>query len=229
MIAGFMLLVVFFALGTPAAIIGIPWTIVMGDISLVYRWAMAIMKIGLWAARIDVRAEWRGQVDPNKTYLFFSNHLSNLDPPVLLPLLPGRTAVFIKRPLLKIPVLGYGMKLADFIAVDRDGSAESARQSVELAEAVVKSGVHVTTFVEGTRSSDGRLLPFKKGPFYLAMDSGAPIIPVTIRGTDRLMRKGSIKIRSGAAQVIFHTVIEPKSYATREELMVAVRRAIEED
>lgn len=227
MIAGITLLLVFLALGIPTAILGIPWTIVTGDISLVYRCAMAIMRLGLRAARIRVEAEWRASIDPAKRYLFFSNHLSNLDPPVLLPLLPGRTAVFIKRSLMKIPILGYGMKLADFIPVDRDGRVESAKQSVESAEAVLKRGVHVTSFVEGTRSLDGRLLPFKKGPFYLAMESGAAVVPITIRGTGKLMQKGSLKVYSGTARVIFHTPIEPTSYSTRDELMAAVRKAIE--
>ncbi|MGC1359925.1 MAG: lysophospholipid acyltransferase family protein [Silvibacterium sp.] len=227
MFAALTLLVVYLALGIPVAIFGIPWTIVTGDISLVYRCAMAIMRVGLRAARIRVGVEWCAPLDPARKYLFFSNHLSNLDAPVLLPLLPGRTSVFIKRSLMKIPVLGYGMKLANFIPVERNGRLESAKQSVEAATSVLAAGVHVTSFVEGTRSPDGQLLPFKKGPFYLAMESGAAVVPVTIRGTERLMRKGSLKVHPGLVRVIFHAPVEPKNYATREELMAAVRAAIQ--
>ncbi len=227
MFAALTLLVVYLALGIPVAIFGIPWTIVTGNISLVYRCAMAIMRAGLRAARIRVGVEWRAPLDPARKYLFFSNHLSNLDAPVLLPLLPGRTSVFIKRSLMKIPVLGYGMKLANFIPVERNGRLESAKQSVEAATSVLAAGVHVTSFVEGTRSPDGQLLPFKKGPFYLAMESGAPVVPVTILGTERLMRKGSLKVYPGLVRVIFHAPVEPKDYATREELMAAVRAAIQ--
>jgi 1-acyl-sn-glycerol-3-phosphate acyltransferase len=227
MLAGLKLLVVYLLLGIPAAVVGIPWTLMKGDISLGYRWAMAIMRTGLRAAGIRVETEWQAPLDPAKNYLFFSNHRSNLDPPVLLPLVPGRTAVFIKRSLTRIPMLGYCMKLGDFIPVDRDGTVESAKQSVEEAARVLASGVHVTSFIEGTRSPDGRLLPFKKGPFYLAMESGATVVPVTITGTEKLMRKGSLKVKAGRAKVIFHIPLEPKDYATREELMAAVRASME--
>jgi 1-acyl-sn-glycerol-3-phosphate acyltransferase len=227
MFAALTLLAVYLALGIPVAIVGIPWTIVTGDISFVYRCAMGVVRAGLWTAHIRVEVERRAPLDSGKKYLFFSNHLSNLDPPVLLPVLPGRTSVFIKRSLLKIPVLGYAMKLADFIPVDRDGRAESAKQSVESAGRVLAKGVHVTSFVEGTRSPDGQLLPFKKGPFYLAMETGAPVVPVTILGTDKLMRKGSLKVYPGTARVIFHAPIEPRGYARREDLMEAVREAIQ--
>lgn len=226
MLAALMLLTVFIVLGLPAAAIGIPWALVTGDFSPVYRWAMAIVRIGLRAAGIRVEAEWRAPLDPKKRYLFFSNHLSNLDPPVLFPLLPGRTSVFIKRSLLRIPILGYGMKLANFIPVDRDGNVEAAKQSVERAVQVLASGLHVTSFVEGTRSPDGRLLPFKKGPFYLAMESGAAVVPVTIEGTEKLMRKGSLKVHPGTVRVIFHPPLDPRDYPTRAELMEAVRRSI---
>jgi 1-acyl-sn-glycerol-3-phosphate acyltransferase len=104
---------------------------------------------------------------------------------------------------------------------------EGAKQSVEAAAKALASGVNVTSFVEGTRSLDGKLLPFKKGPFYLAMETGAPVVPVTIRGTEKLMQKGSLKIYPGTVRVIFHAPIDPKNYATREELMDAVREAIE--
>jgi 1-acyl-sn-glycerol-3-phosphate acyltransferase len=227
MFSALTLLAVYLVLGVPVAIVGIPWTLVSSDVSFVYRSALTVARIGLRAARIRVEVEWQEPLDPGKTYLFFSNHLSNLDPPILLPLLPGRTSVFIKRSLLKIPVLGYGMKLAGFIPVDRDGSVESAKQSVETAAAVLASGINVTSFVEGTRSPDGKLLPFKKGPFYLAMESGAPVVPVTIVGTGKLMVKGSLKVNPGTARVIFHAPIAPQDYVTREELMSAVREAIE--
>lgn len=227
MFAALTLLAVYLALGIPVAIVGIPWTLITGNPSFIYSNAMKVVRTGLRAARIRVEAEWHATLDPEKRYLFFSNHLSNLDPPVLLPLVPGRTSIFIKKSLLKIPVLGYGMKLVNFIPVDRDGSIEGAKQSVEAALSALAAGVHVTSFVEGTRSPDGRLLPFKKGPFFLAMESGAPVVPVTIRGTEKLMRKGSLKVYPGTVRVIFHAPIEPRDYATREELMAAVREAIQ--
>jgi 1-acyl-sn-glycerol-3-phosphate acyltransferase len=91
---------------------------------------------------------------------------------------------------------------------------------------VLEKGIHITTFVEGTRSQDGRLLPFKKGPFYLAKESGAPCIPVSIWGTEAMMAKGSLRIKPGTAHITFHPPVNPSDYATREELSQAVRAAI---
>jgi 1-acyl-sn-glycerol-3-phosphate acyltransferase len=213
-------------MGFPAALIGLPWTLLRRDISFLYRWALWIANAGLkfGGIRIDVRG--REQLDPAQRYIFMSNHVSNLDPPVLLPLLPGRTSVFLKRSLMKIPLLGYAMRLGDFVPVDRDGRIESAKQSVERARQVMDSGLHITSFVEGTRSRDGRLLPFKKGPFYLAMETGSPVVPISIWGTESMMKKGSMRIAPGTAHVVFHAPLWPRDYATREELMAAVRQSM---
>jgi 1-acyl-sn-glycerol-3-phosphate acyltransferase len=91
---------------------------------------------------------------------------------------------------------------------------------------VLKRGLHITTFVEGTRSRDGRLLPFKKGPFYLAMEAGAPCVPVSIYGTEIMMPKGSARVRAGTAHIVFHAPLDPRTFATREDLMEAMRAAI---
>jgi 1-acyl-sn-glycerol-3-phosphate acyltransferase len=189
--------------------------------------AMWILHAGLRAAGIRIEVAWRLTLEPRKNYIFLSNHVSNLDPPVLLPLLPGRTSVFVKRSLMKLPVIGYAMSLGKFVPVDRDGRVESAKDSVTLAARVLKSGLNITSFVEGTRSRDGRLLPFKKGPFYLAMETGAPVVPVSIWGTETMMKKGGLRIYPGTAHVTFHAPLDPKSFATREDLMAAVRSAIE--
>jgi 1-acyl-sn-glycerol-3-phosphate acyltransferase len=220
------ILFVYNVLGIPAALIGLPWTVISGDIRLLYRWAMWITHVGLKAAGIRIEVTWLEQLDPQKRYIFLSNHVSNLDPPVLLPLIPGRASVFIKRSLMKLPVIGYAMKLGDFIPVDRDGRMESAKDSVTHAVRVLKSGLHIMSFVEGTRSRNGRLQPFKKGPFYLATESGAPVVPISIWGTESMMKKGSLRIYPGTAHVTFHAPLNPEDYATREDLMAAVRAAV---
>jgi 1-acyl-sn-glycerol-3-phosphate acyltransferase len=226
MFAAVVLFSTWIILGIPAALIGFPWTLIRRDISLLYRMAMGTVRIGLRLVRIRVQASWLQPLDPAHRYIFLSNHVSNLDPPVLFPLLPGRASGFIKRSLTKIPILGYGMKLASFIPVDRDGRVESAAASVQSAQQVLASGVHIVSFVEGTRSPDGRLQPFKKGPFYLAMESGAPVVPVSIYGTESMMGKGSLRISPGVAHVTFHEPLLPRDYSSREELMEATRVAI---
>jgi 1-acyl-sn-glycerol-3-phosphate acyltransferase len=116
--------------------------------------------------------------------------------------------------------------LGEFIPVDRKGSSASAQESVAAAQRLLDKGIHITTFVEGTRSKDGRMLPFKKGPFYLAMQTGAPCIPVSIYGTETMMAKGSLRLKPGRAHIVFHAPVNPADYATREELLEAVRAAI---
>jgi 1-acyl-sn-glycerol-3-phosphate acyltransferase len=187
---------------------------------------MRVVRAGLRLAGIRIRVLWQQPLDPSLYYLFLSNHVSNLDPPILLPLLPEPVAVVLKRSLMKIPILGWGMRLGHYIPVDRDGTVESAKENTEAATRVLASGVHVLSFVEGTRSRDGRLQPFKKGPFYLAMHSGAPIIPISIYGTDSMMKKGSLKIAPGTANVVFHAPITPRDYPDMDGLMLAVRTAI---
>ena len=226
MIVSLFVFVVVLALSIPSAIIFIPLAAITGNVEPLYAVVCFIVRTGFSVAGIRVRVEGRENVPAGRACIFMANHVSNLDPPGLIPRIPGRTAAFSKRSIFNIPLFGYCLRLAEYIPVDRTGNAASAKESVIAAGRVLGKGVHITTFVEGTRSKDGRLLPFKKGPFYLAMQTGAPCIPVSIYGTETLMAKGSFGIRPGTAHIIFHPPILPGDYATREELMLAVRAAI---
>jgi 1-acyl-sn-glycerol-3-phosphate acyltransferase len=226
MIASLLLLVCFVVLGLPVGAIFIPWRLISGDIMPLYRASVWVVRVGFRVAGIRLLVEGLENVPAGIACIFMSNHVSNLDPPVLIPLIPGRTSVFLKRSLMKIPVLGYAMRLGEFVPVDRGGSVEAAQENTRRAQAVLARGVHIATFVEGTRSPDGRLLPFKKGPFYLAMASGAPCIPVTILGTETMMPKGSLRIRAGSTKVIFHAPLYPQDHPDRDSLMSAVRQSI---
>jgi 1-acyl-sn-glycerol-3-phosphate acyltransferase len=154
------------------------------------------------------------------------NHVSNLDPPVVLPLLPGRSSVLLKRELMNIPILGTAMRMAQFVPVERGSRREAAQASVDAAGDALHSGLHIMVFPEGTRSRDGRLSTFKKGPFFLAQQTQAPIIPIAVSGTQNMMRKGSSAITPGLARILVLPPIEPGGFETREDLMRAVRKAI---
>ena len=226
MLSTLLLFVTFVVLGIPAAILFIPWSILTGNVLPLYNATQSIVRIGYFLARIRVEVEGRELIPNNIACIFMANHVSNLDPPALIPNIPGRTSAFLKQSLMRIPVLGWGFKQGEFIPVDRSGDREGAQESVAEARRVLARGIHFTTFVEGTRSRDGRMLPFKKGPFYLAMETGAPCVPVSIWGTETMMSKGSIRIHPGTAHVIFHAPIRPADFETREDLMAAVRDAI---
>jgi 1-acyl-sn-glycerol-3-phosphate acyltransferase len=226
MIASVLLFGTFVILGIPAAIICLPWAVVTGNVMPLYNVAQFIVRTGYALARIDVQVEGREVVPVKTACIFMANHISNLDPPALLPNIPGRTSAFVKESLTRIPIFGFALRLAEFVPVDRSGDRESAQESVAAARRILAKGLHITTFVEGTRSPDGRMLPFKKGPFYLAKETGAPCIPVSIWGTETMMAKGSLRIRPGTAHVVFHRPLNPGDYETREDLMAAVREAI---
>ncbi len=226
MIPALKIFLCYAALSPFAALVGFPWTWITGDITFLYKSAMWIAATGIRWAGIRVHAEGLENIPRNQACIFMANHVSNLDPPVFLPMIPGRTAVFVKKSLMKIPFIGMAMHMGGFVAVDRHGTREAARESIQQAAQVLASGVHITSFPEGTRSRTGQLLAFKKGPFYLAQQMSAPVIPVSIYGTESMMRKGSLQVTPGEAHVCFHPPILAADFPTREALMIAVRDSI---
>jgi len=187
---------------------------------------MWIMATGVWAAGIKIDVTGRENVPAGASCIYLSNHVSNLDPPVLFPLLPGMSSVLLKKELTKIPLLGTAMRMGKFVPVERGNRREAAREVVAASAEVLHGGLSLLIFPEGTRSKDGRLAAFKRGPFYLAEQSGAPIVPIAISGTREMMHKGSAAIYPGTARVQFLPPIDPAQYATRQALADAVRDAL---
>lgn len=222
------MLFVYTALGPIAGIVGIPYTLLIGDINPLYRVAMWIANAGVRAAGIKMEIAGFENVPVGRPCIFMCNHVSNLDPPVVLPLLPGRCSVLLKKELMRIPILGRAMRMGQFVPVERGGKREAAQASVIAAGEALASGLNILVFPEGTRSRDGRLAAFKKGPFFLAMETKAPVVPVTVSGTQEMMRKGSWAIKPGMAKIRLLPAIEPSEFQTREELLRAVRGAIAE-
>jgi 1-acyl-sn-glycerol-3-phosphate acyltransferase len=226
MFATFKLIFVYLTLGSITGILGIPYTLLVGNISLLYRVAMWVTNAGVRAAGIKIEISGMENIPSGRSCIFMSNHVSNLDPPVLIPLLPGRSSVLLKKELMNIPILGRAMRMAKFVPVERGSRREAAKVSVEAAAEALRSGLHIIVYPEGTRSPDGRLSTFKKGPFFLAQETQAPIVPIALSGTQTMMRKGSYAITPGLARIQVLPVVEPSKYEAREELMQAVRGAI---
>jgi 1-acyl-sn-glycerol-3-phosphate acyltransferase len=210
----------------PAALVSFIWLFLTRDISLLYNSFTWGAYAGVWLTGVRVETEGLDGLDPKRAYIFMSNHASNLDPPIQIPLIPCRTSVMVKKELFKTPILGPAMRIASLVPVDR-GNRDAGIEAVRAAKAVVEKGIHMFIYIEGKRSFDGKLLPFKKGPFYLAMECGVPVVPVTIAGTHCAMPKKRFAIKPGQVKVIFHEPIEPKDFGSREELMEKVRSTIE--
>ncbi|MDT8070118.1 MAG: 1-acylglycerol-3-phosphate O-acyltransferase [Terriglobia bacterium] len=221
------LLLVYFGLYTVVAgLVGFSAMFITGSVDFLYKIAVGGALFGTRLVGIRSEVIGREQLDPKQTYIFMANHVSNIDPPVFVPLIGRRVFILVKKELFRIPVLGHAMQKAQFIAVDRenrDAAVESVKQAIE----VLRTGLSMMAYPEGTRSRDGKLLPFKKGPFHLAMDSGIPVVPVTIVGAHEIWPKGYFRITPGKITIVFHAPIDPHALASREELMELVRANIE--
>jgi 1-acyl-sn-glycerol-3-phosphate acyltransferase len=226
MFASFKMLLVYVTLGGLAGVVGIPYSILVGNVDRLYRVTMWIVAAGVRAAGIRVHVTGQDNVPAGKCCIFLANHVSNLDPTVILPAIPGRCSVMLKKGLMRIPILGTAMRMGGFVPVERGHRRDAAKKTVGAAAAALRSGVHLLIFAEGTRSEDGRLQAFKRGTFYLAQETGAPIVPVAISGTQTMMRKHSAAIRPGEARIELLPPIDPAQFATRDQLMRAVRDAI---
>jgi 1-acyl-sn-glycerol-3-phosphate acyltransferase len=164
-------------------------------------------------AAIDARTRWFGRrvvelLDirliasgaenvPPRAVVYMSNHQSHLDIPILYATLPSPTIrMLAKTELFRIPLWGRGLRAAEFIEVDRSNHARAVR-SIDDASRLLRDGVSIYLAPEGTRSRDGRIGKLKKGGFHLALETGAPIVPVAIRGTIRILPRGGRVMRSG--------------------------------
>ena len=175
---------------------------------------------------IRTRVEGIENIPPG-TCVFAANHTSNSDGPVIVGAIPRRIAILAKKSLFTIPVVGTAFRQARFTPVDR-GSPERAKASIELAAEYVRQGTSFLIFPEGTRSGNGRLLPFKSGALLLAIGAGVPVVPVACIGAHRILPKKSLRIRPGEVLVRFCPPIDAGAYraADRAKLAERVRAAI---
>jgi 1-acyl-sn-glycerol-3-phosphate acyltransferase len=156
-----------------------------------------------------------------------ANHVSNLDPPVVVTAIPRRVALLGKKEVFRVPLLGRALLLAQMVPVDR-ADPGAARGSVERALENLQAGVSYLTFPEGTRSPDGRMQPFKKGSFVMAIRAGVPIVPVSVIGAHLRMPKGSLALRPGEVGVRFGEPIQVHGYSEkdRDALLRLVHAAV---
>ena len=192
------------------------------------RWSGEIVR----NAEIDLAVHGRERMVPGVTYLVMSNHQSLYDIPVLFNVIGPNLRMITKVELFAVPIFGKAMDAAGFIAIDRS-NRQRAIESLAVAKKKLAQGTHVWIAPEGTRSKTGKLLPFKKGGFALALETGLPVLPVTLDGTRDILRAKGVRSYFGAhVEVTIHEPIDPKAYESlgkpgREKLMSDVRAALE--
>ncbi len=156
-----------------------------------------------------------------------ANHLSNFDIPVLLAYLPVQFRWLAKAELFRIPIFGRGMRGCGYISIDRSNRKE-AFKSLDTAAEIIRNGVSVVIFPEGTRSREFKVNNFKKGGFVLAVDSQVPVIPIFISGTWQIMSKNGLRIKPGEVVLEIMEPVETLEYTreTKDDLMEKIRNII---
>lgn len=175
-----------------------------------------IAKGALWAGQkiLGIRLDASGieRIDKRASYVFMANHLSLIDGPLLFMLIPQFVRVLLKKEAFRIPIIGQAMRQVGFVSVDRKG-LKGGKKSIDRATRTIKEkGFSFLIFPEGTRSRDGKLQPFKRGGFFLAVNSQVPIFPVSIKGSYALLPKGSFFAKKGKVGVIFHTPVSVQGF-----------------
>ncbi len=183
-------------------------------------WANSI----LWVSRVKVTISGTEKIDPERSYIYMPNHQSNADIPLLLGRLPVQFRWLAKAELFKIPIFGRAMRGVGYISIDRS-NRKSAFESLGRAARTIRNGTSVLIFPEGTRSRDGRILPFKKGGFVLSVDAGVPIVPIIIRGTRDIIPKGRFMIRPAPVTMQILDPVETAGYTrkTKDALLERIR------
>ncbi len=186
-------------------------------------WAKGILKV----CGIRVRVDGVERVDPNVARIYMCNHESYLDIFGLLGYLPVDFKFILKQELMKIPFLGFAMKLAGYIPIDRKDPRKAVK-SIQAAVDKIRNGASILIFPEGTRTEDGTLQDFKAGGFNLALRAGCDIFPVAIIGSGRLLPKGSFRPKKGSFTIRFGDPIPTSGYTRKnlDQLVAKVRQAI---
>lgn len=197
-----------------------------GSASLIFVQAVWA-RVLLWAGGVTMQVEGKENCDKARPTIYVSNHQSTLDVPLLLQaLMPVDFRFVAKKALQYVPVMGWYMLMAGFVFIDRSSRRGSVR-SLEAAGEKIRRGTSIVMFPEGTRSENGEILPFKKGPFAVAVAARVPICPVAIEGSYKIMPKNSWDIVPGIARVKIGAPIDPAPFGDdREALATEVRNRI---
>jgi 1-acyl-sn-glycerol-3-phosphate acyltransferase len=193
----------------------------------VHKVARIWAKMMLSLANTKVRVIGGENIIWGRPYIYMANHQSDFDIFIVLAHIPGQFRWVAKKELFRIPLFGAAMRRAGYIEIDRQHH-ERALRSLDEAAQKIREGKSVMTFPEGTRSKDGITKPFKQGMFYLAIQSGVPIIPVSIIGSGEIMRKRSLQIHPGKITLFIDRPVDVSGYSieNRHLLIEKIRSVI---
>jgi len=226
MIRAFLVTLVTFTyvliLGPPVLI----YSAISGNADPLYKAGIWGARMALWLAGARLEIHGLDRIPRDRPVVFMANHQSNCDPPALLAVLPP-VLVMVKKEFFRVPLIGQAMVQCGFIRVDRS-NREQAFEAVEKGVQALKAGRSFLVYPEGTRSPDGRLRSFKKGVFVMAIKAGAPIVPISVSGSSKIMPKGKFVIRPGGVRITFHEAVATEGFALedRQIILERVRRGI---
>ena len=184
----------------------------------------------LWLAAAKVTVKGKENIPSlDGSYIVVMNHQSNMDIPVLINSMPLQLRFIGKIELRKIPIFGTGLIRGGHFLIDRKDHEKAMAGIQEAGQVLQQQGLSVVFAPEGTRSPDGQLLPFKKGAFVMAIETGIPLLPVTIDGSTRSLPKGSLWAKRTGITVTIHEPIPTSSlvYEDRTELTEKVKGIME--
>jgi 1-acyl-sn-glycerol-3-phosphate acyltransferase len=185
-------------------------------------------KVILMAAGAKLHIDGTENFEKAASYIVVANHQSLMDIPVLIYGLPLSIRIIAKRELFKIPVFGWGMRSVGMLEIDRTNQKQSF-ETLKKAENIVRTHqLSILAFPEGTRSEDGKIYPFKKGPFILAINTGLSLLPVSVSGTRRIIPKGKIQIKPGHVKIKIHSPVPVSDLelADRNKLVSKIHASI---
>lgn len=170
----------------------------------------AMLRLIFRTAGVRVRVVGAGRLEAGRAYLYFSNHVTAADHLIALAYLPGYIVGLEKVEAMKLPVYGWAARRWGQVHIDR-ADAEAARESCRVIAKRLAAGISIALYPEGTRSRDGRLRPFKKGVFHIAVDTRATVVPISLKGLHRLMPPGRALVAPGEIELcIGHPFAAPE-------------------
>ncbi len=176
-------------------------------------WALLILRV----CGVKVKVRGLEKVDLSKSYVYVSNHASALDIPAIIQGIPQQIRIVYKKELERIPIFGWGLKWGHYVGIDRRRGAD-ALKSLENAAKKVATGASVLLYAEGTRTQDGKLQPFKRGAFSLAVKAGVPVVPLTVNGSYGIFPRRSFAVRPGTVELVLDAPVAIHDIGKKAEL-----------